>query len=920
MRLPALLLFAFALPTLAADQAASFFDDSAVREIRLYFDDANWYNTLFQSHSSDRTDPNFPVRFQFGSTNIPRIGIRMKGNSSFRRNGVKKPFKLDFNEYDTNANFLGLKKLNLHPGDLQPDFLHEKLFLDFAGSRIAAMRAVHVRLYINDNYYGLYLAVEQPDKTMMEARYGDNEDGNLYEAGESAAATMAYLGADKSAYTSRYELKTNETVGDYSGLIQLLEVLNNNPANLDPIMDVENMLTALALNAAFTNLESYTGTASEYFLYDRSSDGKFVHIHWDLNETFGSTGDGTPRLTNPFTMDVFYGANGTGNNARPLIDKLISVPAYRRLYLQILSRFLRTGFDEAAFRTSTQRIANIIRPHLEADPNKVYTMAQFETALTTQVTANGFTSYSPVQFVRERASFLRTYLNNQTADSDLRLNKVTPTTIELYNLGPGPLGLSGYTVTDDPATPAKWNVGATNLADGTTTSLTWAAPSAGATLYLFKNGAQLDTVKVPALSGTQSYDRVGWYGTQWALNGSASTPTTTPPTAGTGQLLINEIMADNDTVYQDPEEPGSFEDWFEVYNPGTSPVNMGGMYITDNTNNPTKWQVPAGVTIPAKGYLVFLADSEATQGPRHTSWSLSADGEVVAIYAADGRTLIDSVSFGPQRTDVSYGRTADGASSFSLFVRGTPGTANANPLANNIVSGATFALNALAPNAVGSIFAPAISSSTVAATSATLPTSLNTVTVTVTDSNNTARPAPLYFVSSGQANFLVPEGTVAGRATVTLRKQDGTSASGSVLIAPTAPGLFSANATGEGVGYINAVRANAQGAQTALTVFRYDAAAQRFLATPISLGAATDSVFLVLAGTGIRNRAALGEVTAQVGGTAVPVTFAAAQGQFPGLDQVNIGPLPRTLVGRGEVNLHVTVNGNRSNTVTLQIE
>ena len=200
----------------AADLAATVFDDSVVREIRLYFDDANWYNTLFQSHSSNQADPNFPVRFQYGNINIPRIGIRMKGNSSFRRNGVKKPFKLDFNEYDENANFLGLKKLNLHPGDLQPDFLHEKLFLDFAGARIAAMRAAHVRLYINDAYYGLYLAVEQPDKTMMQSRFGDDEDGNLYEAGESVSATMAYLGANATSYTSRYELKNNESANDYS--------------------------------------------------------------------------------------------------------------------------------------------------------------------------------------------------------------------------------------------------------------------------------------------------------------------------------------------------------------------------------------------------------------------------------------------------------------------------------------------------------------------------------------------------------------------------------------------------------------------------------------------------------------------------------------------------------------------------------
>ena len=393
-----------------------------------------------------------------------------------------------------------------------------------------------------------------------------------------------------------------------------------------------------------------------------------------------------------------------------------------------------------------------------------------------------------------------------------------------------------------------------------------------------------------------------------------------PPTAGTGQLLVNEIMADNDGVFGDPEEAGAFEDWFEVFNPGAAAVNMSGMYITDNTNNPTKWKVPDGVTIPARGYLTFIADSTAAQGPRHTSWSLSADGEVVAIYGTDGTTLIDSVTFGPQRTDVAYGRTTDGNTSFSLFAGGTPGAANANPLANYIVNGATFALNSLAPNSIASVFASGIATATASAPSATLPTTLSNVTITVTDANNTSRPAPLYFVSANQANFLVPEGTVPGRATVTIRKQDGTSISGSVLITATAAGLFSANNSGEKVGYINAIRVDAQGAQTPLAVFQFNQAQQQYVATPLNLGAATDNVYLVLAGTGIRNLQSLADITAQVGGSSVPVTYAAAQNQFPGLDQVNIGPLPRSLAGRSEVNLYVTVGGHRSNTVTLNIQ
>jgi spore coat protein CotH len=298
-----------------ADTAASFFDDSAVREIRITFEDFNWYTTLFQAHSRNPEDPYFPARFESGGIVLPRIGVRFKGNSSFQRNGIKKPFKLDFNEYDDNASFLGLKKLNLNNGDLQPDFVREKLLHDLAGKYVAALRSVFVRLYINGVYYGLYLAVEQPDKVMMQSRYGDDEDGNLYEAeeqmGGTSRPTLAWLGSNQSAYENVYLLKTNESANDFSGLVRFLDILNNTalaefPAKLETICDVENWLTGMAANNLVVNLDSYLGVGAEYYLYHRSSDNRFVHIQWDHNESFGITGDGTPRLANPYTTDPFY--------------------------------------------------------------------------------------------------------------------------------------------------------------------------------------------------------------------------------------------------------------------------------------------------------------------------------------------------------------------------------------------------------------------------------------------------------------------------------------------------------------------------------------------------------------------------------------------------------------------------------------
>jgi hypothetical protein len=119
-------------------------------------------------------------------------------------------------------------------------------------------------------------------------------------------------------------------------------------------------------------------------------------------------------------------------------------------------------------------------------------------------------------------------------------------------------------------------------------------------------------------------------------------------------------MAVNDSFIEEPDEPGAFEDWFEIFKPGDTDVDMGGLYLTDDLTNPTKWQVPSGVTVPANGYLVFWADEDTDQGPTHADFKLSAHGQEIGLFAADGATEIDSVVFGAQETDISYGRYPDG--------------------------------------------------------------------------------------------------------------------------------------------------------------------------------------------------------------------------------------------------------------------
>lgn len=949
------------------DKAAVFFDDTTVKEIRIYFDDPNWYNTLVQAHQNQAQtgDPFFPCRFKYGSIELPKVGVRFKGNSSFRRNGIKRPFKFDFNEYDTTINFLGLHKLNLNTNDLAPDFMREKLFSDFAGKFVTAMRAVHVRLYVNDAYYGLYTAMEQPDKDMMQSRFGENEDGNLYEGNEilGGGATgrpdLTWRGSDPAAYRSIYELETNQAANDYSGLIEFINVLNNTPtaefaAKFEPIADVEQLLTWLAINHLFVNLDSYVNDAGEYYLYDRSRDGKFIYVQWDHNESFGTTGDGTPRIANPFAFDVFWLPTG---QQRPLAQKLWNVPEYRRLYLRIFAKLLREGFNEGSFTPRINQLAALIKDHVYADPNKATTNAQFDTALTGQTTIGGLPIYGLTQFIRERYNYLRNYLNTQAQPSDVRLNEVvavnngiykdgagdTDPWVEIHNLGPGPVTLTNFYLTDDQTNPTKWQLPAKTLDDGEylilwldgetsegDTHANFRTAVSGGKLFLYSGQTALDTVTYPATTSGLTYVRLGAYGSQWATsfqptpavnNPGAGASSTQSPSQGTGQLLINEVMADNEDAFRDPDAPTEYDDWFEVFNPGTTAVNMGGMYITDNLNNPTKWKVPDGVTIPARGYLVFLADdNQTTQGPLHASFSLDGDGEAVAIFAADGKTLIDSVRFGIQQEDISFGRITDGDPAWSVFRPSTPGAANTAAYVNWVVGASSFVLGPTPANQIASAFGQDFTDGVVVASSTPLPTTLGGVTLTVTDKNNVARNASLFFVSSGQINFLVPPDTATGRAKISIKKQNGSLIGGDLLVERVGPGLFSANANGQGVGAVVALRIAASGAQTYESLYRYDAAQQRNVAVPLNLGPETDKVYLLLNGSGIRGVEQLSDVTVEIANQPVPVIFAGEQGDFIGLDQVNVGQLPRTLIGKGTVEVVIRVNGRRANRITLTIQ
>ena len=140
-------------------------------------------------------------------------------------------------------------------------------------------------------------------------------------------------------------------------------------------------------------------------------------------------------------------------------------------------------------------------------------------------------------------------------------------------------------------------------------------------------------------------------------------------------VCINEFMA-KQTTLEDPDEPGENPDWIEIYNPGPGPVDLGGLYLTDNLNEPTQFRVTDTITIPAGGFTIFFADDDPEQGPFHTNFKLDKEGEEIGLFGAEGTVQIDAVVFITQTTDVAFGRLPDGTAEWLFLTCPTPGSPN----------------------------------------------------------------------------------------------------------------------------------------------------------------------------------------------------------------------------------------------------
>lgn len=381
----------FALPA-AGQPGSAVFNDTILHSLNIETGLPDWFATLEQDFKNNFSDPqNYPEIYRkckvtFDGTTLNDCGFREKGNASntLTNFGKKKHFKLSFDEF-VDQQLDGLKKINLNNSINDPALMHNvasfKLCRD-AG--LAAPRTSYTTLYVDGEYIGVFVIIENVDKTFLKMHYGGgaSNDGNLYKTDRGASVFLDWLGGDKQAYKDEgLKLTTNEAQDVWSKLIGFIDFLNNYTGEdfrqeFEKRFDVHAYLKALAVEKCVRSWDSYWGGGNNFYLYEHP-DGKYRWIPWDMNETFQDL----KALSGTSLLDGYL-IPTPQMDQRPLLRRIFSIPDYKNEYLAYCCELVQTNFTLDHLGPFILDRHNLVDEAYRLDPHKTNSYESFQKSLT----------------------------------------------------------------------------------------------------------------------------------------------------------------------------------------------------------------------------------------------------------------------------------------------------------------------------------------------------------------------------------------------------------------------------------------------------------------------------------------------------------------------------------------------------------
>jgi spore coat protein CotH len=675
--LPAIFISAF-VAKINAQQ--DFYEINTIQQIEISFTQSNWDYRMDTAKAGSGSY----LMAQWVKVNgiqFDSAGVKYKGTSSYDPTYIKNPLHISLDEFKAQS-YQGFASIKLSNDYGDPSMIREALSYSILDKYMDCSRSNFAKVYINGVYIGLYTNDESVNKKFCSDHFYSSSNtfikGNPLVAGPYSKSNLKYISADSSAYFGKYEIESDY---GWSDLEELCDVITNVPSALSATLDIDRALWMLAFNNVLVNLDSYSGWFSQnHYLY-KDNTGHFNPVIWDLNMSFGgfpfagTQGGGSGSLTveGMQQMDHFLHFS---ENDWPLIYVILSNPKWRSMYIAHMRTIIDENFSNGSYQEKALQLQSLIDGAVQTDPNKFFTYEQFQEGLTTDVQFGSYVVPGIGNLMEARTPYLL---------STTELSTEPPQISNVQPGNPEPLPGEEVTVTalvtgqdelevylgirfdkeDKFQQENMYDDGNHNdgIAGDNIYGASFIMSSLIAHYYIYA-----ETTGIGLFAGMFSPEHA---------EHEFYTLAADIPTAQPGEVAINEFLAKNtaDTA----NEYGNYEDWIELYNLTDEPLDLFGLYLSDDYTNPAKFAFPESTTIQAGGFLTIWADEEDTLSNfLHANFKLSANGESLMLSDRAGLVL-DSLTFGPQTADVSFGRCPDGNGPFISFLTTTFNDANDCP-------------------------------------------------------------------------------------------------------------------------------------------------------------------------------------------------------------------------------------------------
>jgi spore coat protein CotH len=633
-----------------------FYDINSINTIEITFEQSNWDYLLDQLVSAGNEERLMGTATINGVV-YDSVGVRYKGNSSYQSNQVKNPLNIKLDYVINDQDIEGYGTLKLANAYKDPSFVRETIGYEIARKYFPASQANYINLYINGTHLGLYTSVQDVDKFFMRTHLNNDEGVRIKGeittggGGPPSGSVWKYLGTDSTDYYSKYALESDIGWGE---LIQFLDTLNNHTSYVDQVLNLDRHLWFLAYSNLLVNLDGPINNPQNYYLF-KDEANRFNPIPWDLNESFGV-----------FSMHQTLGNLGTSQLQQlspfanlnesdyPIISKILTNTTYRKMYVAHMKTMIEENFSNGLYEDRALEIQDIIDADVQADLNKFYTYSDFLNNINSSVGGGGWPPSQPVIGITQLMEARINYITG--------LSEFEAQAPEISNINYSPEQVSPNT--------ELWFTAEVDYANQVFLGYRQSIVEPFMKVEMYDDGAHNDGQANDGVYGisiiTGSSDLLYYI---YANNNDAAS--FSPVRAEyefysitiTGDLVINEFMADNETTITDQD--GEYDDWIELYNNGNEDISLNGYYLSDDASTPDQWVFP-DTTIAAGGYLIVWADNDEDQEGLHANFKLSSSGETILLSNAS-LNILDEVSYEQQYADTTTGRFPNGTGDFILM-------------------------------------------------------------------------------------------------------------------------------------------------------------------------------------------------------------------------------------------------------------